>query len=108
MRVGERDVPLKRSPMKKVGPRGRKRAEAWRKAKQEHLSLHPTCEGYGILPLDCSGPLQVHHVIARGSGGGKDYGEYKTLCMAMHQWVEANREEAKGLGFLKSFWSQDD
>ena len=93
--------------MRKVGKRGAKRQREWAKAKAEHLEEHPFCEG-GILPVPCEGPLQVHHVIVRGAGGGKDYGVYKTLCYSHHQFVESHRELAKELGFLKSFWEVDD
>lgn len=100
--------PMKRTPMKKIGKRGKERKAEWEKAKKAHLILHPTCEGpVSGLPGNCDGPTDVHHVIPRGAGGGKDFGEYLTLCRWHHMWVESHRKEAYELGLLKHWWEAE-
>ena len=72
-----------------VSEKGAVRREEWREAKAVQISRQPTCEGpMSGLPGKCWGPIDVHHVIARGMGSGKDYGEYRTLCRYHHDWVE--------------------
>jgi hypothetical protein len=70
-------------------------------AMQEYREAVKVCEGpeYGA-PGECGGPLDVHHRIPRGSGGGRDYFVFARLCRRHHQWVEDNREEARKLGLL--------
>lgn len=99
---------MRRSRMNRVGARGARRKIEWETAKAVHLSGQPDCQGpMSGLPDACSGVIDVHHRVPRGSGGGKDYGDYVTLCRHHHQWVEMNRAEAKRLGLLKSFWEAD-
>lgn len=88
----------KRKTLARVGKRGRVRRAEWAEAKATHLAVEPGCR----KPTDepCRGPLDVHHVIPRGLGGGKDYGVYATLCRAHHEWVEQHRAAARELGLL--------
>ena len=93
---------MKRSPMRRVGKRGRERRAAWEKAEAAHLAVEPSCQRPTEEP--CRGPLDVHHVIPRGLGGGKDHGAYATLCRGHHDWVETHREQARELGLLNRAW----
>lgn len=100
---------MKRSYMKRVGARGARRRVEWETAKAAHLAKHPTCEGRERgVDHECYGRIDVHHAIPRGSGGGKDYGVYVTLCRRAHDWVETHRAEAKELGLLISFWKANE
>lgn len=97
----------KRTTLAHEGRRGKARRAEWVKAKAAHLALEPLCQGRH-LPGPCGGPLDVHHVIPRGMGGGKDYGQYATLCRNHHEWVEGHREAARALGFLARVPARDD
>ena len=109
----------KRTVLARVGKRGRVRRAEWEKAKAEHLAKRPICEFESVVAVrafekpfeemvewsrqfdfTCRGPLDVHHVIPRGMGGGKDYGVYATLCRGHHSWVEEHRQLAREMGLL--------
>ena len=94
--------------MKRVGARGARRRVEWETARAAHLAEHPTCQGREFgLEHECEGPREVHHIVPRGSGGGKDHGVYATLCRWAHRWAENHRAEAKAMGLLISFWKVD-
>lgn len=109
----------KRKALAKVGKRGKVRKQEWAEAKRLHLIKEPECQFAGVWQREakylngemwvechkgaqtrCKAPLDVHHIIPRGMGGGKDYGVYATLCRAHHQWVEDHREAGRELGLL--------
>ncbi|MCK9496520.1 MAG: hypothetical protein M0R75_13630 [Dehalococcoidia bacterium] len=97
----------KRQALARVGKRGKVRKVEWDAAKVAHLALEPGCRGPRLcLPGRCWGRLDVHHVIPRGMGGGKDYGVYATLCRAHHDWTETHRAEARALGLLMRAWGR--
>ena len=98
----------RKSVLRRIGKRGKARRAQWLEAKAEHLKEEPQCRGRELLPGPCSGVLDVHHVIPRGMGGGKDYGVYATLCRTHHDWVETNRNEARGLGLLMRARERDE
>lgn len=94
--------------MNRVGARGARRKVEWETAKAAHRAQNPDCEGPKYLEdHTCWGPLDTHHVVARGSGGGHDYGIYVTACRKFHDHIEMNRAWAKSVGLLKSFWEVD-
>lgn len=109
----------KRSALAPVGKKGRVKKAEWAEAKRLHLIKEPECQFNAVWTAEakylggemwvechkgaqtrCKRPLDVHHVIPRGMGGGKDYGVYATLCRAHHQWVEDHREAGRTLGLL--------
>jgi len=109
----------KRKAIAPVGKKGRVKKAEWSEAKRLHLIKEPECsfnarwtaeakylkgemwvECHKGAQTRCKAPLDVHHVIPRGMGGGKDYGVYATLCRAHHQWVEDHREAGRELGLL--------
>lgn len=73
---------------------------------QAHRQQFPACEapGRGIQTpcgegLDAT--VEQHHIIGRGLGGGKDYGELASLCRKHHREVDTDRESAKKAGLYK-------
>lgn len=97
-----------RKQINPIGERGYERRERWRDAKASHLQAQPTCQGPEAgLPGACGRPgtpqgiIDVQHIIPRGMGGGRDYGEYVTLCRKHHEYVEMHRDEGRSKGMLK-------
>ena len=74
---------MKRTAFKKHPPKGQ---ASWMKRKAEWLAGHRTCE-FGFLEGgDHWGPLDVHHITPRGSGGtSEDTSPLVTLCRKHHQ-----------------------
>jgi len=78
------------------------KAQETREAMQDYREAVDYCEGPEMgLPGPCEGPLDVHHVIARGSGGGKDYKKFRRLCRGHHRYTELHRKEAHEKGLLE-------
>lgn len=75
----------------------------WRKEKAAWLGAHPSCE-VRFYPASgpCSGPVQVHHIQPRGSGGSRRTDLLLvTACMGHHQKIESERVWAKSVGLLR-------
>lgn len=67
--------------------------EAVRYCQAREYGLDTPC---GVGPIE--GKIDQQHIIARGAGGGKDYGKLASLCHAHHMWIEGNRKVARELG----------
>lgn len=91
----------KRKPIapRSASPSRVQRYEESQRGMSAYRETHPTCEAasYGLTG-ECSGPLDVQHIIARGSGGGADHQQYARLCRTHHQHAEMNRTEARSVG----------
>lgn len=103
---------LKRSALKPVSNKQRKKLSVYSKVKAEHLQDNSSCELCG-----CTNNLSIHHVAKRGDNlSNKD--KFMTLCLmgdymdqqypdsnhshtgGCHGWVEGNKELARKLGYL--------
>lgn len=69
------------------------------------------CVGFGRLPGDCAGPLEVDHVRASGAIGMKSRTELDnlvSLCGSHHRWKTEHGREARPLllEYLSRFGSR--
>lgn len=79
------------------------RKNDWPASRQARLEFDGyRCQGPARgVPGVCDGPLDVHHRLPRGRGGGNELENLVTLCrFNCHQWVESNRTAAYQLGLL--------
>jgi len=78
------------------------KAQETREAMQDYREAVQSCEGPSMgLTGACGGPLDVHHVIPRGSGSATDHKVFRRLCRVHHQYTELHREEAREKGLLQ-------
>lgn len=114
---------MRRTPLRPTSGARRQpneRSEAGVKRRKKNVNLMPpgrweevmqrdawTCQGpmYGYWHR-CAGPLEVHHLLARGMGGTSDPSIHDlenlvALCKAAHMWVTEHPREAEELGLYR-------
>lgn len=113
-----RSSPLKRSttPIRRVSRPRRVQNQDYAKVKAEYLSTHPFCQiTIARLGLDeslvivgngwCEGcfiprATTIHHRNKRDGDRLTDVRWFLSGCWRQHDWVEANKQLARSLGFL--------
>ena len=83
-----------------------KRYKDGQEAMQRHREAVPYCEAPGAgIESPCGtgldAILEQSHVIAKGLGGGKDYGDVKSLCRKHHAEIDTRRAEMRAAGLTK-------
>ena len=95
---------MRRSQMRRVGPRMRRRQDAWAKVRAKlEVRSGGRCEACRFHPLpECSGRFEhAHHVLPRSRGGQDVIGNASALGRVHHDWVHGHPFEARALGLLR-------
>lgn len=90
--------PLKKSRVKPISTTQKKRNEKYAEKRKIYLEEKKLCEAR----LDgCTvESTEIHH--PRGRDGDNLFGPFLAVCRNCHQFIEANPEEAKRLGFSET------
>ena len=91
---------MRRTPIRRVSARRRKRDAAYPAARQAVFArADGLCEAR-IWPV-CTGQCeQVHHKAGRGGPSPHALDGLLGVCHRCHEWIELNREASYRLGFL--------
>ena len=84
----------KRTPVKKVSDKQKKRNAEYQKTRLEYLNEHKLCEV-------CAKPAtDIHHVQGRVGDNLTDTSKFMAVCRGCHTFIENNREWAYEKGYL--------
>ena len=88
---------MKRSPLNRIGKKGRKDAAELAKASKAVSDRSgDVCE-----ICHASEATQKHHIQRRSQGGSNEPENLLHLCLWCHHWVHANIADSKLEGYLK-------
>lgn len=98
---------MKRSPLKREGSKHRERRLSYERKKKVYLQEHPGCQfefrdGFdNKIGIMCNSKrmISIHHMMGRGKYLD-DERFFLTLCQEHHDWVEANKREARRLRYI--------
>lgn len=82
------------SKIKPISDKKAKELSVYRKLRDEYMKKHPVCEYPGCHSTN----ITLHHMAGRIGLNLINIGNFKSLCMAHHRWVEEHPVEAKEMG----------
>lgn len=86
---------MKRTPLKRVSSKQRKRLAEYSKLRKEYFKEHPMCECEG-----CNKRAEdIHHMAGRGRNTNK-VETWMAVCRKCHDRIHANPSWARKVGYL--------
>lgn len=96
---------MRRTRLRPVSARRAEGRWEWEQLKRAvHTRDGWQCRAVGLWPHECVGPLDAHHVKARGVGGEDTLENLVSLCRKSHTWVTEHPVEAAAVGLRRWSW----
>lgn len=91
---------MTRTPLKRIGKRGRARAKAWKLASIEAMEM---AGGWCVVrEAGCQNfASEGHHILPRSRGGRDTVENCLSVCHPCHMRIHANPAWAKEKGYLQ-------
>lgn len=91
---------MKRTPIKRISPKRRKRNAEWAKVTREAIKAAVVC---GVVSVDCTGyATEGHHRKLRSQGGTDTLSNCVPTCAACHRYIHNNPAWAVRSGFIEA------
>lgn len=84
--------------IKPISDKKAKELQVYRRVRDKYMKEHPICEYPGCHSTN----ITLHHMAGRVGLDLINIGNFKSLCVAHHRWVEEHPKEAKKIGLSKN------